>query len=205
MRWNASYRYRNAGTDNQFVDGGACYIVNANTEQLVDSDWGKEEELKYTMYVRDIRKIFITWGTDVEVTMQDGQQFICTVTGVDFTVSRLYTFTISNSLPYMSSNGSVAFKEKSGGGINPITGYPVAATVSWKTAIDCRYAKNSENLQAKEQGEPIVQVNYTIYIAGDNTQSEQLRLYDNGGNLLGEFSVISTEYIDTKGITKITV
>lgn len=205
MRWNATYKYRNANTNNQFEDGGACYIVNANTEQLVDSDWGKEKQLKYTMYVRDHRKIFIDWGTVVEVSMQDGQQFVCTVTGIDFTISRLYTFTVSNSLPLVTANGTVKFKTKTGGGIDATTGYPTAATVTWSSAVDCRWNKVRENLQAKEQGEPIVQINYTIYLAQATLPSEQIELFDTNGTSLGEYSVISAEYIDTKGVTKITV
>lgn len=202
---NATYKYRNAGTNNEFVDGGACYIVNANTEQLVESDWGKDKQLKYTMYVRDQRKIFINWGTVVEVSMQDGQQFVCTVTGIDFTISRLYTFTVSNTSPLVYTNGTVKFKTKTGGGIDVTTGYPTEATATWSTAVSCRWSKVNENLQAKEQGEPIVQVNYTIYLAQDSLPSEQIELFDANGTSLGEFSVISAEYIDTKGVTKITV
>jgi hypothetical protein len=205
MRWNATYRYRNANTKFKFEDGGACFILNANTEQLVDSDWGKDKILKYTMYVRDRRKIFIDWGTVVEVSMQDGQQFICTVTGIDFTISRLYTFTITNSLPFMTTNGFVKFKTKTGGGIDVTTGYPIAATATWSDAMECRWNKVNENLQAKEQGEPIVQVNYTIYLAQATLPSEQTELLDDSGNSLGEFSVISVEYNDTKSIMKILV
>lgn len=205
MRWNATYRYRNSDTNNQFVDGGACYIVNANTEQLVESDYGKELVLAYTMYVRDHRKVFIGLGTVVEVSMQDGQRFVCTVTGIDFTVSRIYTFTITTSTPELSANGSVQFKTKAGGGIDPTTGYPIAASAAWSDAVGCRWVKTSENLQAKSSGEPIVQSNYTIYLDGDNMPSEQVRLTDRNGNVLGEYSVISAEYIDTKGVTKILV
>lgn len=205
MRWNATYRYRNTSTSNAFVDGGTCYIVCANTEQIMDSEWGKDKELRYTMYVRDPRKINIDWGTVVEVSMQDGQQFVCTVTGIDFTVSRLYTFTVTNSSPLLTANGTVKFKTKTGGGIDATTGYPTAATVTWSTAVDCRWDKVNENLQAKEQGEPIVQVNYTVYLAQATLPSEQIELFDGSGVSLGEYSVISAEYIDTKGVTKITV
>lgn len=205
MKFNAAYRYRNSGTSNVFVDGGACYIENANKEQLVDSDWGKDLVLAFTMYVRDKRKSNIDWGTVVEVNMQDGQQFICTVTGIDCTISRLYTFTVTNSSPTITANGSVKFKTKTGGGIDTTTGYPKAVTVAWSSAYDCHIVKSTENLQAKDNGEPIVDKSYTVYITQSALPSEQIELFDNSGVSLGEFSVISAEYIDTKGVLKIIV
>lgn len=205
MRWNATYRYKNADTLNEWVDGSICQVDNSGMNQLRDAEWGKEKVLVFDVFFRNSHDTTLSAGDTVEVTMNDGETFVATIVGIDFTDRRVYALRIESSTSIVKTNGSVAFKIKSGGGINPITGFPTAATVSWRTAADCHYVKNNENLQEKEQGEPIVQVNYTIYIAGNTTPSEQLRLYDSGGNLLGEFSVISTEYIETKGVTQITV
>ena len=102
MRWNATYRYRSTSTDNQFVDGGSCYVDPTVTEQLRETDYGKEVLLGYKMYVKNESRFYPTLGDVVEISMQDGQQFLCTIVGNDFTVHKVYTFLIASSTPKLS-------------------------------------------------------------------------------------------------------
>ena len=205
MRWNATYRYRSTSTDNQFVDGGSCYVDPTVTEQLRETDYGKEVLLGYKMYVKNESRFYPTLGDVVEISMQDGQQFLCTIVGNDFTVHKFYTFLIASSTPKLFSNGTVQFKQKSGGGIDPETGYPVSATSTWSESVPCSWKTVSLNLLATANNEHYKDARYTLFIEGNSLPSEQLKLTDNDGNTLGEFSVISYEYLDTKGVVQIVV
>ena len=205
MKFNASFLYRRPSAGKMFVEGGYCYIEQSTSEQLNDAEWVNELVLGYRMYVKETSRFSLQLGDIVSILMQDGQQFTCTITGVDFTVNKIYTFSISYVKGLVKANGRISYKEKIANGLDPATGFPVQAIASWSTPVECRYIKTEENLQAKNQDEPTLQVNYTIFVAGKAIPSEQIRLYNDDSNLLGEFSIISTEYLDTKEITKIAV
>lgn len=205
MKWNATYRYRGTSTNNQFVDGGSCYVDPTVTEQLRDTDYGKEVLLGYKMYVKNESRFQPTLGDVVEISMQDGQKFLCTIVGNDFTIHKVYTFTISSSSPKLFTNGTVQFKQKTGGGIEPATGYPISASSTWSEAVPCCWNVISLNLLAKANNEHYKDAQYTLFIEGNSLPSEQLKLTDNNGNVLGEFSVTSYEYLDTKGVMQIIV
>lgn len=90
-------------------------------------------------------------------------------------------------------NGTVEFwRVQSAGGLDPNTGYPIAATGSWGNPIHCQFRHSTYNVQASSNGEPIIKKSFTIWIDIHNeTPSERLRLKDKKGNSLGEFPVIS--------------
>jgi hypothetical protein len=205
MKWNATYRYRSTSTSNLFVDGGSCYVDPTVTEQLRDTDYGKEVLLGYKMYVKNESRFNPSLGDVVEISMQDGQTFLCTIVGIDFTVHKVYTFSISSSSPRLFSNGSVQFKQKAGGGIDPTTGYPVSTTSTWSESVPCSWKTISLNLLATANNEHYKDAQYSLFIEGNALPSEQLKLADNNGNTLGEFSIISYEYLNTKGVTQIIV
>ena len=157
------------------------------------------------MYVKNESRFYPQLGDVVEISMQDGQQFLCTIVGNDFTVHKVYTFLISSSSPKLFSNGTLQFKQKTGGGIDPTTGYPVQATSTWGEAVPCSWNTVSLNLLATTNNEHYKDAQYSLFIEGNNLPSEQLKLSDNNGNVLGEFSIISYEYLDTKSVTRIIV
>jgi len=98
-------------------------------------------------------------------------------------------------------NGHIELKEKSGGGINPETGFPIKPTEQWSESITCQYRANKYSNKGKSNGESFIIASYEIYIDELNFDSERLRLYDKNDALLGEFSVISKEMFElTKSV-----
>lgn len=91
-------------------------------------------------------------------------------------------------------NGMIEYKHKDGGGIDPTTGYPITATSEWAEPIPCQYVP-TENRQARDAGEPIIRQHYAIYLEGYQHctvhANEQIRLRNECGCVIGEFSVIS--------------
>lgn len=204
MKWNASYSYRNP-VATEFVDGGSCYIEQVESKQLRETEYGNELVLDYKMYVKNASRFEVERGSVVDVLMQDGQQFFCTVVGVDFTVHKVYTVRIAHSTPFVVANGSVSFKYKTGGGFEAITGYPVVAKSYWGEPVECHWATVSMDLLAIGHNEHFTNAKFVVYILGNTLPTEQMKLSDNNGDVLGEYSVISYEYLQVKGVTKIIV
>jgi hypothetical protein len=205
MRWNASYRYRNQSTNNQFEAGGVCQVDNASMAQLRETDWGNEKVFVYDVYMRNSRPVSLSVADVVEITMYNGEQFIATVKGIDFADKLVFALSVESVTASVVANGSVSFKSKTGGGIDSTTGYPKPTVVTWNTAVLCRYTTLTLNLQAKSEQEAYIEAKYAIYLQGKTMPTEQIKLNDSDGNTLGEFSIISYEYLDTKNITKIIV
>lgn len=90
-------------------------------------------------------------------------------------------------------NGTIEFKEKAVGKIDPKTGYPVKATkVSWGEPIPCQYLPNNRNNLGRVNGERFMTATYTVLIEEQPLpDSEQVRLTDRCGKSLGEFSLIA--------------
>lgn len=93
------------------------------------------------------------------------------------------------------ANGYIERKVKSGGGINPATGFPVAPTVAWSEKTPCQYVPTTQNLLGEANGEPVAVRGYAIYLEGyeacEVIVTEQIRLTDIGAHLIGEYSVTS--------------
>lgn len=206
MKWNATYRYSSSVNDYVYVDGGGCYIEQTNSEQLRDADWGKEVVLQYKMYVKDASRFNPGLGDSVIVTMQDGQILNCIIVGIDFTVHKVYTFAISSTNARITTNGTVSFCTKTGGGFDENTMMPIAATKTWSTAIGCNWNHVSQDLLAKDpQREAYTNAKYCIYVPIGTEITERLKLGDNNGNFLDEFSAISIQHFPNKGVIKIIV
>lgn len=90
-------------------------------------------------------------------------------------------------------NGTIEFKKKTPGTIDPETGYPQQATeVGWGEPIPCQFLPINRNLLARTLGEPITKATYTVLIEEQPIpEAEQLRLTDRTGRTLGEFSLIA--------------
>ena len=92
-------------------------------------------------------------------------------------------------------NGCIRRKLKSGGGLDPATGYPVAPSAAWSDPIPCQFVPTKQNLQAKADGEPVTTRTYAIYLEGytrcEVCVGEQISLSNECGLLIGEYSVRS--------------
>ena len=90
-------------------------------------------------------------------------------------------------------NGTIQFKWKTPGGIDPETGYPTRPTdTGWSKPIPCQDVPASANLLAKSNGERITKKNFTVLIDEQPLpQSEQVRLTDSSGKSLGDYSLIA--------------
>lgn len=103
------------------------------------------------------------------------------------------------------ANGYIEIKAKTGGGIDRLTGYPVAATAAWGDRIPCQYNVNNSNFLGRSNGESFKVASYEIFIEGTDFDCEQLRLTTNNGSILGEFSVISMSVLEAVSQTKLLV
>ena len=91
-------------------------------------------------------------------------------------------------------NGTIELKQKTGGGINPDTGFPnkphlpLGATLS-----PVSITPTSTNNLGRVDGMSFKTAAYTILIEEQPFNGEQVRLKTLDGNIVGEFSVISVE------------
>lgn len=103
-------------------------------------------------------------------------------------------------------NGTIQVKQKTGGGIDPTTGYArPSSAVSWGDPIPCQYYPNRYTNLGRVSGEHVKSAEYTVLIELQPLGAEQIRLTDNQRGLVGEFSIISAEPLEAVGQTKITI
>lgn len=94
-------------------------------------------------------------------------------------------------------NGTIEFKTKTGGGINPETGYPVKPSSElWGEPVPCQFRATKYNQLSIIKGEHVTLASYEILIEAQPVTSEQLRLRDLSGNEVGTFSVIQAEPLE---------
>lgn len=97
-------------------------------------------------------------------------------------------------------NGTIEFKRKTGGGIDPETGYPVRPDADWGKPIPCQYIPNNNSFQGKSNGEHFTVASYKVLIDEMyGVESEQLRLKDMTGKEIGQFSILSHELLQAVG------
>lgn len=105
-------------------------------------------------------------------------------------------------------NGTIEFKEKTPGKIDPETGYPTKPTsVGWGKPIPCQFIPNNRNNLGRVNGERFTTASYTVLIEEQELpESEQIRLTDRSGKKLGEFSLIAPpEALEAVGETRILI
>lgn len=93
----------------------------------------------------------------------------------------------------MKTNGVLEFKLKSAGSIDPETGYPTKATaVGWSKPIPCQYTPNNRMNLGRVNGERFTTATYTVLLEEQELpDSEQVRMTDRYGTILGEFSLMA--------------
>lgn len=105
-------------------------------------------------------------------------------------------------------NGTIEFKEKTPGMIDPETGYPIKPTaVGWGKPIPCQFIPNNRTNLGRVNGERFTTASYTLLLEEQPLpDSEQIRLTDANGKSLGEFSLISPpEALEAVGEIKILI
>ena len=105
-------------------------------------------------------------------------------------------------------NGTIEFKKKTPGKIDPETGYQQKATeVGWGEPIPCQYLPNNRNNLGRVNGERFTRATYTVLLEEQPLpDSEQIRLTDRSGKPLGEFSLIAPpEALEAVGEIKILI
>lgn len=92
-------------------------------------------------------------------------------------------------------NGNIEFKIKTAGGIDPVTGYPQKPSARWSEQIPCQYVPKQIDLQARSGGNAKVTSSYEVYITMPLPvyETEQIRLTDMSGNVVGEYSMLSMQ------------
>lgn len=94
-------------------------------------------------------------------------------------------------------NGTIEFKTKTGGGIDPETGYPVKPSSElWGEPIPCQFKAKTYNQLSIIKGEHVTLASYEILIDEQPLTSEQLRLRDLSGKEIGTFSIIQGEPLE---------
>lgn len=91
-------------------------------------------------------------------------------------------------------NGTVEFKQKTPGAIDPETGHSSKATeATWSDPIPCQYIPmNRQLLLRTPQGERVTSATYSVLIEEQPLPvSEQLRLRDLSGESLGDYSLLA--------------
>lgn len=92
-------------------------------------------------------------------------------------------------------NGNIEFKIKTAGGIDPVTGYPQKPSARWSEQIPCQYVPKQIDLQARSGGNAKITSFYEVYITMPLPvdATEQIRLTDMSGNVVGEYSMLSMQ------------
>lgn len=91
-------------------------------------------------------------------------------------------------------NGTIKVKTKVSGGIDPSTGHPIhSSSVSFGDPIPCQYIVNKYNALATSNGEHITASSYQVLIDEQTFDAEQIRLTDDTGNVIGDFSIQQIE------------
>lgn len=93
-------------------------------------------------------------------------------------------------------NGTIEIKTKSGGGINPDTGFPNKPESDWSDPIPCQYSANKYNKLGRVNGEHFTVASYVVLIEEQPFDAGQVRLKTRSGKVLGEFSIMEVEPLD---------
>lgn len=103
-------------------------------------------------------------------------------------------------------NGHIECEHDTGGGIDPVTHFPVKPEVSWGDPIPCQYVPARHDfLAVTPQGEHYTLASYTILIEERPFEAKRIRLTDRSGKVMGEFAVRQTEPLEAVCQVRITV
>lgn len=90
-------------------------------------------------------------------------------------------------------NGTIEACERTGGGIDPATGYAIPPEAHWGAPIPCQFRNTAMNLLAQSNGEATATVTLEIIIEAQRFDAERIRLTDAWGTVMGEYSIYRVE------------
>lgn len=93
-------------------------------------------------------------------------------------------------------NGTIEVKTKTGGGIDPQTGFPVKGEEQWGEPIPCQLLPNRNDRLGRTNGEHFTVASYVVLIDEQPFDAEQVRLRTLDGQDLGEFSLMCAEPLE---------
>ncbi|WP_416995983.1 hypothetical protein [Alistipes putredinis] len=102
-------------------------------------------------------------------------------------------------------NGTIEVKTKTGGGIDPETGYPVKGEAAWGEPIPCQWIPNRNDMLGRINGEHFIIAHYVVLIEAQPFNAEQVRLRTLDGRDLGEFSLMYAEPLDAVCQIRLTI
>jgi hypothetical protein len=91
------------------------------------------------------------------------------------------------------ANGTIEIKIKGAMEQDSATGFYAPTQSTWGTPIACQYTLSNSTLDVQSNGESYTTAHYSILIEECRLPEafEQLRLKDNAGRVIGEFSLLS--------------
>lgn len=105
----------------------------------------------------------------------------------------------------MNVNGTIQVITRTADAINPSTGDPVPATELAGPEIQCHIKAINQSNKGIYEGGTFSQSTYEILIEARDIEGNRLRIKNNKGNDLGDFTIQSIEHLDITNRTKITV
>ena len=102
-------------------------------------------------------------------------------------------------------NGTIEVKTKTGGGIDPETGYPVKGEAAWGEPIPCQWIPNRNDMLGRINGEHFIIAHYVVLIEAQPFNAEQVRLRTLDGRDIGEFSLMYAEPLDAVCQIRLTI
>lgn len=101
----------------------------------------------------------------------------------------------------MIKTGYIAFVTQTGGGFDPVTGFPIASTETVTDLIKCNLETVRREFRIMVDGE-YTDAKYSIYLdenkvpeTVDINTVEQIKVYDNNSNLLDTFRLDNIEFL----------
>lgn len=101
-------------------------------------------------------------------------------------------------------NGTLVPRRPSRGRIDPESGHPEEGLPEWGAPIPCQYIPNRMDLAGHVNGERAVRLSYTVLLERPFCY-ERVRLCDSHGCVIGEFPVISVEWLEAVGQCKVLI
>lgn len=100
----------------------------------------------------------------------------------------------------MRTNGVLKYKTTTGGGIDPVTGNPIASESVWSDPVPCMIIPNSKGFIQKYDGGAYIPADYEIHLEPfmDYLNTSIICITDDRGRDLGEHNVLqqNIQYLD---------
>ncbi len=105
-------------------------------------------------------------------------------------------------------NGVIQPKYKTGGGLDPNTGFPIPSIETWGEPIKCQFVQNFKRHNFHYSNGEVYEVyKYLILVEEYDWKwdSEQIKLTTKFGRVVGEFQIIKTEHLKAVGQVAMTI